>query len=505
MSSAAELIRTAQCHNFTYAQKFGLRTFPPAPTGPQLHLRTENSDYALPTAWGASPLHRGAIEGHVSPLLIVKFILHYPSLLHSPPRKLSYGNVLSSGERDMSTGGEDESPNDPDLEEVVEVEISPRPVGQKRRTRGILSLFLWNQVLVIASLFLAMMGVQTITSESTTLPGIAISGFLLLLAVGLLITSADFFVEGAKGLARQVGIAEVIIGLTIVSLGTSLPEILISVQASWDALHNPCSATATDCATDFALGNIYGSVLVQITLILGIVVTIKPMEVKPDWLKRDGVMMFIAVLLLSMLILVDGDLNRIEGALLCLLYVFYITYLIQHREQIRSDEFEMMEEIRSESGLGVNWTGAAYFVMLLVGLGLAMFASARVVESAAGIAIQMGVPSAVVGSTLSAVGTSVPELAVAIVAARRSTGVAVGTLIGSNITDPMLSIGLAAAVNPIRVADTGLFYQLILPATLFCTALALVFMWTDFKFNRQEGGILIACYGIFLAILFFTL
>jgi cation:H+ antiporter len=97
----------------------------------------------------------------------------------------------------------------------------------------------------------------------------------------------------------------------------------------------------------------------------------------------------------------------------------------------------------------------------------------------------------------------VPELAVAIIAARRSTGVAIGTLIGSNITDPMLSIGLAALVNPITIGDTGLFYKLILPATLFCTALALVFMWTDFKFNRQEGGILIACYAIFLALLYF--
>ncbi|MBT4058992.1 MAG: calcium/sodium antiporter [Euryarchaeota archaeon] len=371
------------------------------------------------------------------------------------------------------------------------------------KTHGILSLFMWNQVLVIASLFLAMMGVQTITSEGTNLSEMAISGFLLLLAIGLLITSADFFVEGAKGLARQIGIAEVIIGLTIVSLGTSLPEILISTQAAWDAHLNPCQAGATDCATDFALGNIYGSVLVQITLILGIVVTIKPMEVKPDWLHRDGTMMFVAVLLLSMLILVDGDLNRIEGALLCLLYVFYMVYLIQHREQIREKEFEMMEDIRVDSGFDMNWTNSAYFAMLFIGLGLAMFASARVVDSAAGIALQMGVPSAIVGTTLSAIGTSVPELAVAIIAARRSTGVAIGTLIGSNITDPMLSIGLAALVNPITIGDTGLFYKLILPATLFCTALALVFMWTDFKFNRQEGGILIACYAIFLALLYF--
>jgi cation:H+ antiporter len=204
-----------------------------------------------------------------------------------------------------------------------------------------------------------------------------------------------------------------------------------------------------------------------------------------------------------MLIMIDGDLNRVEGGLLCLLYVFYITYLVQHRDEIRTEEFEMIEDIRTETGFEMNWTGATYFVMLLIGLGLAMFASARVVESAANIAVQLGVPSAVVGTTLAAIGTSVPELAVAILAARKSTGVAVGTLIGSNITDPLLSVGLAALVNPITVYNTELFYQLIFPATLFCTALALVFMWTDFKFNRQEGGILIGCYVVFISLLYY--
>ncbi len=392
-----------------------------------------------------------------------------------------------------------------DLEQSAEPEqeSTPNRPFQNRKARGILSLFMWNQVLIIASLFLAMMGLQTITAGDHSIPGMAVSGFFLLLAIGLLITSADFFVEGAKGLARRVGIAEIVIGLTIVSLGTSLPEILISTQAAWEAYLNPCQVGSADCATDFALGNIYGSVLVQITLILGIVVIVRPMKVKPDWIKRDGTMMFVAVLLLSMLIIIDGDLNRIEGALLCLLYVFYITYLVQHRDKIRSEEFEMIEDIRSESGFEMNWTGATYFVMLIIGLGLAMFASARVVESAANIAVELGVPSAVVGTTLAAIGTSVPELAVAILAARKSTGVAVGTLIGSNITDPLLSVGLAALVNPITVHNTSLFYQLIFPATLFCTALALVFMWTDFKFNRQEGGILISCYAVFIMLLYY--
>ena len=89
----------------------------------------------------------------------------------------------------------------------------------------------------------------------------------------------------------------------------------------------------------------------------------------------------------------------------------------------------------------------------------------------------------------------------ALVAARRSQGVAVGTLIGSNITDPMLSVGLAAMINPISVMSTGLFYGLIMPATIGCVALCLLFMWTDFKFNRWEGGILVGCYVAFVYLL----
>ena len=130
-----------------------------------------------------------------------------------------------------------------------------------------------------------------------------------------------------------------------------------------------------------------------------------------------------------------------------------------------------------------------------------MFASERVIDAAAIIAEEMGVPSAVVGTTISAVGTSIPELAVALVAARRSQGVAIGTLIGSNITDPMLSVGLAAMINPISVMSTGLFYGLIMPATIGCVALCLLFMWTDFKFNRWEGGILVGCYVAFVYLL----
>ena len=157
------------------------------------------------------------------------------------------------------------------------------------------------------------------------------SVFLLLLAIGLLITSADFFIEGAKNLARTVGIPEVVIGLTIVSIGTSLPEILVTTTASLN------SSTDPDLA-GLAVGNIYGSVLAQITIVLGIVVLVRPMDVQPDWMKRDGMLMLGAVVLLSIFLLIGGDLRRIEGLILVSCYIIYVTYLLWNRDELDDDE-----------------------------------------------------------------------------------------------------------------------------------------------------------------------
>jgi cation:H+ antiporter len=320
------------------------------------------------------------------------------------------------------------------------------------------------------------------------------------MAIAMLVYSADFFVEGAKGLARKLGVAEILIGLTIVSLGTSFPEILVGSSAAYSALTNGCAAGA-DCPTDFALGNIFGSVLVQITLILGIVVIFRPLSVRPSWLERDGLLMFMAVLLLALLIIVDGGLSRLEGLLLVCLYIYYIVYLIQHRERIRNEEFEVIEEIRKDEIEPTDWSPIAYFSMLIIGLGAAMFASMQVVDAAIAIAESTSISSAVIGSTVSAVGTSIPELTVALMAAKRSQGVAIGTLIGSNITDPLLSVGIAAMIHPLNVVEEGIFYTLIIPVTVISTGVCLLFMWTGFRFNRWEGGLLVGMYFIFLAIM----
>lgn len=355
--------------------------------------------------------------------------------------------------------------------------------------QGIASLLQWNALLISFALFLTLAILGGITAKNDW-TNIGILVILIIIALALLITSADFFVEGAKGLARRAGMAEVVIGLTIVSIGTSLPEILVTATASAGSGNDPA-------LMDLAVGNIYGSVLVQITLVLGIVVAFKPLEIRPAWLKRDGLLMLMSVILLTALLWEGGGLSRIEGGILVLIYGLYLTWLLSDTEKIREDEQKAIDGVKKAD---FSWTGTAYFVMVVVGLSLAVYAANELVKYAAEIAYKLNVPHAIVGSTMSGLGTSLPELTVAMVAVRKSQGVAIGTLIGSNITDPLLSIGIAALVSPISLTDASydLTMYLIIPATLLGVSLCLGMMWTGFQFSRWEGSILITFYILFL-------
>ena len=150
---------------------------------------------------------------------------------------------------------------------------------------GIPQLVHFQTVLTTGALFLALMSVKLISYEAS-INNLVITASIVILALFLLIFSADFFIEGAKGLARRVGLPEVVIGLTIVSIGTSMPEILISASSA-------TKIAATPDFADTAIGNILGSVLVQITLILGIVVVNRGLKIRESWLKRDGQIMLL--------------------------------------------------------------------------------------------------------------------------------------------------------------------------------------------------------------------
>lgn len=357
---------------------------------------------------------------------------------------------------------------------------------------GIGELLQWNALLISFALFLTLAILGSISARNDW-TSIGILLLLIVISLALLITSADFFVEGAKGLARRAGIAEVVIGLTIVSIGTSLPEILVTASASASSAGDPAYM-------DLAVGNIYGSVLVQITLVLGIVVVYKPLEIRPAWLRRDGLLMLLSLLVLTALLWQGGQLSRIEGAILCLLYGLYLVWLLSDTDKIREDEKKIINDIKTKD---FSWTGTAYMIMVIVGLSFAVFSATELIKYACDIAYKLDVPHAIVGSTMSGLGTSLPELTVAMVAVRKSQGVAIGTLIGSNITDPLLSIGIAAIVSPISLTEASydLTMYLIIPATILGASICLTMMWSGFKFSRYEGSILIGFYIIFLLLI----
>lgn len=367
-------------------------------------------------------------------------------------------------------------------------------MGDEKNVMGIPQLVLSNTLLINGALFLGLVGIHTGIDKSQ-LDSVPVSITLLILAMALLIKSADFFIEGAKGLAYRAGLPEVVIGLTIVSIGTSLPEILVTTTSAADMRFRAADPTFAD----FALGGIFGSILVQITFILGVVVTFRGVKIRPSWLKRDGVIMLGSILLLTFFLKTGGVLTSLEGLILVSLYGVYIYWLLSNREEIMREEMTEEKAIERVS----NWTTASYIAMVTLGLLLALFAAHHLVETASDMAVRLEVPHAVVGTTVSGLGTSLPELTIAFMAAKRSEGVAIGALIGSNITDPLLSVGLAAMVFPLSLTPEGtpLTMNLIIPATILGTMVALGMMRSQYEFKRWEGIVLIFFYLIFLGLL----
>lgn len=367
-------------------------------------------------------------------------------------------------------------------------------MGGEKNVMGIPQLVLSNTLLINGALFLGLVGIHTGIDKSQ-LDSVPVSITLLILAMALLIKSADFFIEGAKGLAYRAGLPEVVIGLTIVSIGTSLPEILVTTTSAADMRFRAADPTFAD----FALGGIFGSILVQITFILGVVVTFRGVKIRPSWLKRDGVIMLGSILLLTFFLKTGSVLTSLEGLILVSLYGVYIYWLLSNREEIMREE---MTEEKSTERVS-NWTTASYIAMVTLGLLLALFAAHHLVEIASDMAVRLDVPHAVVGTTVSGLGTSLPELTIAFMAAKRSEGVAIGALIGSNITDPLLSVGLAAMVFPLSLTPEGapLTMNLIIPATILGTMVALGMMRSQYEFKRWEGIVLIFFYLIFLGLL----
>ena len=298
-----------------------------------------------------------------------------------------------------------------------------------------------------------------------------ITGGLVLLFFG-----ADWLVQGAVTLALHLGLSPLIVGLTIVALGTSVPEALVSVQA------------ALGHQGGIALGNVIGSNILNIALILGLSSLILPLKIDSRIVKADVPLLTGATFMLVVL-LEDFHISRMEGAFLLLCIVFYVTGNIMtvKRTSPEEDKIEGME-IPEDSGKTL-WRDVGFLILGIVTLG---FGANFLVTGAVDLARIFGLSEALIGLTIVSIGTGTPELATALMAAfRKSPDLAIGNVVGSNLFNIMFVLGIAGLVAPLDgkgISSVDLYVM------LGVTILLLPTVWTGRILDRKEGFLFLAIY-----------
>ncbi len=303
-----------------------------------------------------------------------------------------------------------------------------------------------------------------------------VSGFVLL------VLGAQGLVAGAASLAVQLGISAAVVGLTVVAYGTSLPEATVS------------ALSALSGNSEIALGNVVGSNIANIGLIIGLAALIRPMPVDIAFLKRDSPILGVVTLLL-ILFLLDGEIVRWEG--LCLLAggIFYTLFLIISSRKGSQVATEEVPDIRSRK---------KQIAFIIGGLALLLGGGKLCVSGAVDIASALGMSERVIGLTIVAVGTSLPELAASLVAAwKKQSDIALGNILGSNIFNVLFVLGLSTAIAAIRV-PTGLRLNIDLAVMVGFTVAFGVFMFTLRRVTRWEGLLLLAGYAAYTGYLLQT-
>lgn len=299
----------------------------------------------------------------------------------------------------------------------------------------------------------------------------------ILLVVGfvLLIKGADFFVDGASSIAKKLKVSSLIIGLTVVSLGTSMPEAAVSISASLSG-NNAIS-----------LGNVIGSNIFNFLMVVGISSLILPVATDSDILKRDmPINIGITVVLLVMLL--DGTLSRLDAVIILLLFAAYMFILIRSALKNRTDDTEKIQRV-------LPWSTSIIFVV--AGIAAIIGGGQLVVNSAKTIAVNLGMGETLVGLTVVAIGTSLPELVTSIVAAKKGdSGIAMGNVVGSNIFNILLILGMTGTIKPMTAdaeffIDTGILIAVSL--------MMLLFAFTKRETNRLEGAFCVLVYIAYTA------
>jgi len=311
-----------------------------------------------------------------------------------------------------------------------------------------------------------------------------LGGFLFL------IWGADRFVVGAAATARNLGVAPLIIGLTIVGFGTSAPEMLVSAVAALQG--NP----------GLAVGNAIGSNITNIALILGLTALIAPLAINSKLLRRE-LPILSAVMVAGLLLLLDGDLSRLDGAILLFGLVIMVVWMVRTGMAERDGDV-LVTEFDDDIPRNIPMPRALFWVF--VGLLVLLGSSQLLVWGAVGIAQALGVSDLIIGLTIVALGTSLPELAASVVSALKGEhDIAVGNVIGSNLFNLLAVLGIPGLLAPLAIESAVLTrdYPVMIGLTLLFFVMAFGRRGPG-RINRVEGGLLLACYIGYQTLLYFS-
>ena len=284
---------------------------------------------------------------------------------------------------------------------------------------------------------------------------------ILIIGFALLMKGADYFVEGSSSVAKQLHVPSMIIGMTIVAMGTSLPECAVSVTASLTGNNS------------LAVSNVVGSNIFNLMVVCGACALFAPLTIKKDTLKKEFPLSIICAALLMVLGYVGMLLGHLDGGVFLLIFAAYLIWMIGSAKKARAahKESQMMIAIK--------------------------FGGDFVVDSASALASAFGLSQTLIGLTIVAMGTSLPELVTSIVAARKNeVDMALGNVIGSNIFNILLVLGVAAAISPVKFLTDNIIDTVVLIAM---SLVVLVFAWTSKMIDRREGATMLGMYAVYMA------
>lgn len=293
---------------------------------------------------------------------------------------------------------------------------------------------------------------------------------LLIFGIVVVLKSADWLTNGAVGLATKLGISQIVIGLTIVAIGTSMPEFFVSI------------VSAIKGTPDLAVGNIVGSNIFNVLLIVGVAATVAPIAIQRATVRRDIPIAIVASIMLTIMML-DDNISRIDALILFAAFIAFIWITLRNSKNDANEKDASTEKVIP------TWKSVLFIIFGLVGL---VLGSNIFVDNASSLAHGWGISDAVIGLTIVAGGTSLPELATSAVAARKGdSGIAIGNVLGSNVFNILMILGLTGIISPMHIQNITYIDMAVMVISM---ALFWLFSFTKLRVERWEGCVLIACF-----------